>query len=81
MHEANRIWLKCEDQGLVDRIESLDDVNRLALTYCEDVTRTCCLITPRRSLNRDPSGYGLTDAPIVGLLTHIAKLFQLDCKF
>ena len=40
MNESNRIWLKYEDQGLLDRLESLDDVNRLALTFCGDVART-----------------------------------------
>ena len=40
MNESNRIWFKYEDQGLLDRLESLDDVNRLALTFCGDVART-----------------------------------------
>ncbi len=81
MYETNRIWLKYEDQGLLDRLKSLDDVNRLALTFCEDVARTYRLITQRRNPSRDPSGYGLADAPIVGLLTRVAKLFRLVCKF
>ena len=40
MNESDRLWLKYEDQGLLDRLDSLDDVNRLALTFCEDVART-----------------------------------------
>ena len=78
MKESHRIWLKYEDQGLLDRLESLDDVNRLALTFCEAVARTSCLVTFRCNPSRDPSGYGLADAPIAGLLTRVAKLFQLD---
>ena len=81
MNESNRIWFKYEDQGLLDRLESLDDVNRLALTFCGDVARTYRLITLRRNQSRDPAGYGLADAPIVGLLTRAAKLFRLVCKF
>ena len=81
MNESNQIWLKYEDQGLLDRLDSLDDVNRLALTFCEDVASTYRLITLRRNPSRDPSGYGLADAPIIGLLTRIAKLLQLVCKF
>ena len=81
MRDRDRIWLKYEDQGLLDRLESLDDVNRLALTFCEDVARTYRLITLRRNPSRDPSGYGLADAPIVGLLTRVAKLLRLSCKF
>ena len=80
MNGSDRIWLKYEEQGLLDHLESLDDVNRLALTFCKDVARTFRLVTVQRNLSRDPSGYDLTDAPIVGLLTRIAKLFRLVCK-
>ena len=81
MEEIEQIWLKYEEQGLLDHVESLDDVNRLALTFCEDVTRTYRLVTLQRNPNGDPFGYGLGDAPIVGLLTRVAKLFRLVCKF
>jgi hypothetical protein len=81
MNETERIWLKYEDQCLLDRLKSLDDVNRLALTFCEDVARTYRLVTLRRNPRRNPSGYGLADAPIVGLLTRVAKLFRLICRF
>ena len=81
MHETDEIWLNYEAPGLLDRLESLDDVNRIALTFCQDVARTYRLITLRRNPSRNPSGYGLADAPIVGLLTRVAKLLQLVCKF
>ena len=81
MRDLDRIWLKYEDQSLLDRLESLDDVNRLALTFCEDVAYTYRLVTCRRNPSRDPSVYGLADAPIVGLLTRVAKLLRLICKF
>ena len=81
MEETDQIWLKYEEQGLLDRLESLDDVNGLALTFCEDVARIYRLVTLRRNPDRDSSGYGLADAPIVGLLTRVAKLLQLVCKF
>ena len=81
MRDRDRIWLKYEDQGLLDHLESVDDVNRLALTFCEDVARTYRLITLRRNPIGGPSGYGLAEAPIVGLLTRVAKLFRLVCKF
>ena len=81
MSDSDRIWRKYEDQGLLDRLESLDDVNQLALAFCEDVARTYRLITLRRNPSRDPFGHGLADAPIVGLLTRVAKLLRLVCKF
>ena len=81
MEEIDQIWLKYEEQGLLEHLESLDDVNGLALTFCEDVARTYRLVTLSRNESRDPSGYGLADAPIVGLLTRVAKLLRLVCKF
>lgn len=80
MRDSDQVWRKYEGQGLVDDLESLDDVNQAALVFCEDVARTFRLITLRGNPSRDPFGYGLADAPIVGLLTRVAKLFQLVCK-
>ena len=81
MRDIDRIWLKYEKESFLDHLESLDDVNRLARIFCEDVARTYRLVTLRRNLSRDPFGYGLADAPIVGLLTRVAKLLRLICKF
>ena len=81
MEEIDQIWLKYEERDLLDHLESLDDVNGLALTFCEDVARTYRLVTLRRNESQDPSGYALADAPIVGLLTRVAKLLRLVCKF
>ena len=81
MEEIEQIWRKYDELGLVDGLESLDDVNGLALTFCEDVARTYRLVTLQRNPERDASGFGLADAPIVGLLTRVAKLLRLVCKF
>ena len=40
MYEIEQIWLKYETHGFLDRLESLEDVNRIALTFCADVART-----------------------------------------
>ena len=81
MQEVDRIWLKYEQDGLLDRIDSLEDVNRLALVFGRDVVRTFELTTLLRNPERNPSGYDLSDAPIVGLLVRVAKLFRLVCRF
>ena len=81
MQEIDRIWLKYEEGRLLDRIESLDDVNRLALTFGRDVARTFQLVTLVCDPERYSSGYDLSDAPIVGLLTRVAKLLGLLCRF
>ena len=81
MQEIDSIWLKYKEDCILDRIDSLDEVNRLALTFGRDVAETFRLVTLLHSPNRNPSGYGLSDAPLIGLLTRIAKLFRLVCRF
>lgn len=81
MQEIDRIWLKYEECRILDRIESLDEVNSLALTFGRDVAETFRLVTLLHSPDRNHSGYDLSDAPLIGLLTRIAKLFRLVCRF
>lgn len=81
MQEIDRIWLKYEEGQLLDHLDSLDDVNHLALTFGRDVAQTFRLVTLQHNPDRNPSGYRLSDAPIVGLLTRVAKLFRLVCRF
>ena len=81
MQAIDRIWLKYEEGRLLEPLESLDDVNRLALTFGSDVASTFRLITLLRSYGPDPCGFGLSDAPVVGLLARIAKLLGLVGRF
>ena len=81
MREIDHIWLKYEEHCFFAHIQSLDDVNRLALSFGSDVAQTLRLITLMRNPDRNSSGYGLSNAPVIGLLTRIAKLFRLVCKF
>ena len=81
MQEIDRIWLKYEEGRILDRLESLDEVNRLALTFGSDAAQTFRLLTLMHNPDRNPSGYSLSDAPVVGLLTRVAKLFRLICRF
>ena len=81
MQDIDRIWTRYDKGGLVDGLESLDDVNRLALTFTADVAETFRLVTLLPNPDRNPSGYGLSEAPVLGLLTRVAKLLRLVCKF
>ena len=81
MHEVDRIWLKYQEGRFLDRLESVDEVNRFALTFGRDVAQTLRLLTLMRNPDRNPLGYGLSDAPVVGLLTRVAKLLRLVCRF
>ena len=79
--EIARIWQKYEEEQVLDHPESLEEVNRLALTFTRDVANTYKLITIQSNPARKPFGHGFQDAPIVGLLTRVAKLLRLVCKF
>lgn len=81
MNETDRIRLKYEDDRLLDTLESLDDVNRFVLTFSRDVAQIFRMVTLQRNPSRNPDGYGLADAPIVGLLTRVAKLLELVTRF
>lgn len=81
MQEVNKIWLKYENDLILEDLTSLDEINSFALTFGRDVARTFQLLTLTKNPRRNPKGYGLSDAPIVGLLTRVAKLFNLVCQF
>ena len=80
MQEIDNIWLKYEKDRILTRVDSLEEINRVALAFGNDVANTFRLITLIRDPVRNPRGYGLSNAPIVGLLTRIAKLLQLVCN-
>lgn len=81
MQEIDRIWLNYEKDQVVENLVSLDEINDRALIFGRDVAETYRVITLIRNPTRDGAGYGLSDAPIVGLLTRVAKLFRLVCCF
>ena len=45
MQEIIHIWLKYEEDRLLDSIQSLEDVNQFALTFGKDVAYTFKLVT------------------------------------
>ncbi|MDE2673472.1 MAG: DUF5677 domain-containing protein, partial [Paracoccaceae bacterium] len=77
MYEKYQILQNPPDQNLFSNLESLNDVNRIALTVCQDTILTYRKVT----LSQANNGYGLTEAPIIGLLTRITKLLKLISKF
>ena len=81
MRDINQIWLKYEEDRLLDGVQSLEDVNKLALTFGKDVAHTFKLVTLLQNPDTSPCGYNLSDAPVIGQLTRVAKLFKLVCRF
>ena len=81
MINIERIWQKYEEEQVFSDLASLDELNHLALTFTRDVAETYKSITIQRNPDRKPFGHGIQDAPVVGLLTRVAKLLRLVCRF
>lgn len=76
MEELNQITKKYQPDYLHEGLSSLDNLNRFALTFFKDVTAIYDCLTRLKNVERNPSGFSLGDAPILGLLVRIAKLLK-----
>ena len=65
------------DTAYVEQIgKSLEDLNRFALVFYKDVAEIYDCLTRVRNVERNPTGFSLDDAPILGLLVRIWKLLK-----
>lgn len=76
MDEFDAIMEKYGGRPLIDHFESLDDINQFALQFYLDAAEIYDCFTRVKNLERNPSGYSLNDAPIIGLLVRIWKLLK-----
>ena len=81
MDEIQNITAKYDEAYVRDCIESVDDINHYALTFYKDVAEIYDTITRIKNVERNPTGFSLEDAPILGLLVKIWKLFKLMLRF
>ena len=81
MHAIPDIRAKYEVRHIRDRLNSVEQVNNFALDFYKDVSKTYRLVTSQKNEIRNPTGYSLTDAPILGLLVRISKLFTLVLRY
>ena len=54
----------------------MEEINRFATTFYKDVAKIYDSITRLRNTERNPTGFSLHDAPILGLLVRIWKLLK-----
>jgi hypothetical protein len=81
MNEIEAVTRKYDAQ-YVDRVfSSLEETNKHALTFYKDVAEIYDAVTRCRNVERHPTGFGLDDAPILGLLTRVWKLLKLSLRF
>ena len=65
------------DQAYLTRISaSTPEADRLALAFYEDVAEILDILSRMRNVERDPTGFSIEDAPILGLLVSTWKLFK-----
>lgn len=76
MDEIERIISRYNEKYVADSFRSLDDINKFTGTFVKDVAEIYDCITRVRNLDRNPTGFNIDDAPILGLLTRIWKLLK-----
>ncbi|VEE15041.1 DUF5677 domain-containing protein [Ectopseudomonas mendocina] len=76
MDEIEKVISRYDEAYVEKSLRSLDDLNRFTGTFVRDVAEIYDCITRIRNLDRNPTGFNLEDAPILGLLTRIWKLLK-----
>jgi hypothetical protein len=76
MDEIETIISRYDEEYVGKSLRSLDDINRFTGTFARDVAEIYDCITRLRNVDRNPTGFSLDDAPILGLLTRIWKLLK-----
>jgi hypothetical protein len=76
MEELQAITAKYQPDYIRDELSSLEGVNRFALTFYKDVAEIYDCLTRLRNVERNPTGFAIDDAPVLGLLVRIWKLLK-----
>ncbi len=76
MNEIQEIMSRYDETYVSESLKSLEDINRFTGTFVKDVAEIYDCITRIRNIDRNPTGFSLNDAPILGLLTRIWKLLK-----
>ena len=81
MEDIQKIIAKYDHDYVRDCIKSIDRINSYALAFYKDVAEIYDAITRVRNVERNPTGFSLDDAPILGLLTRVWKFLKLIIRF
>src|SRR5580698_2167008 len=81
MEEIRAITEKYDTSYVRDQLGSLEGINEFALTFCKDVAEIYDCLTRVKNIERNPTGFSLNDAPILGLLVRIWKLLKEIIKY
>lgn len=81
MDEIRTVMSKYDEDYVREFLTSPEDVNKYSFAFYRDVVDLFDAITRVSNTERNPTGFSLQDAPILGLLTRIWKLLGLAIRF
>lgn len=76
MNEIVEITKKYDEAYVRHQLIDTASINAFALTFYKDVAEIYDSMTRVRNLDRNPTGFDLRDAPILGLLVRVWKLLK-----
>jgi hypothetical protein len=76
MEEIFAITKKYDAEYVKSGLSSLEAINQFALTFYKDVAEIYDGLSRVKRIDRNPTGFSLLDAPILGLLVRIWKLLK-----
>ncbi len=81
MHELQQITEKYDAEYVRDGVSSLEAINQFSLTFYKDVAEIYDCLTRVKNIERNPTGFSIDDAPILGLLVRVWKLLKEVIKY
>jgi hypothetical protein len=81
MDELDAIFDKYRECPLRGHFETLEEINQFALRFYKDVAEIYDCLSRVKNTERNPSGYTLDDAPIIGPLVRIWKLLKETIRY
>jgi len=81
MQEFSLIMEKYQAEYIARHFSSLEGLHAFSLSFFKDVAEVYDAITRVRNTERNPTGYSINDAPILGLLVRISKLLKECVKY
>jgi hypothetical protein len=76
MHEIRDVLQKYDETYVRENLRSLEAVEAFARTFVKDVAEIYDSITRVKNIDRNPTGFSLDDAPILGRLVRTWKLLK-----
>lgn len=81
MEEITQILKKYDDEYINHNFFNVSSINAFALSFYNDVADIYDAVTRVKNVERNPCGFDLDDAPILGLLVRVWKLLKEILKY